>query len=73
MAWRIQIPNDQTSSHENNTRKVHGKSFLRPVDINPILTRSYPAAAMVSLIWLSAAARSNSGLTPLELHRILIV
>lgn len=70
---RIQIPNDPASSHENNARKVHGKSFLCPVDVNPILTRLYPTTAMVCLIWLSAAARSSSGLTPLELHGTMTV
>lgn len=60
--WRVQISNNQASSHDNNTRKVHGKSFLCLVDMNLVLTWLYPAVAMVCLIWRSAAARSNSGL-----------
>lgn len=69
----IQIPDDPTSSHQNNAGKALGKSFLCPADVNPILTRLYHTVAVVVLIWLSAAARSSSGLTPLEFQGTMAV
>lgn len=52
--------------------KCMANNFSCPVDLNPLSTQLCPAAAVMCLIWLSAAARSSSALMPLELQGTVV-